>query len=134
MEPLLIILIPGIFGGLVLSLLIARNRRGTPPTFVSRPLDAPSPALINMAHIKVEGLGGLGLVAAQFAVTTGVVWIALVAFRSALDVVDARVVGRTPASSRTLLVGPAEESRALAARRASCSMRRSRSSSRCSRA
>ena len=64
MEPLLIILIPGIFGGLVLSLLIARNRRGTPPTFVSRPLDAPSPALINMAHIKVEGLGGLGLVAA----------------------------------------------------------------------
>ena len=61
---------------------------------------------------------GLGLVAAQFAVTTGVVWIALVAFRFALDVVDARVVGRTPASSRTLLVGPAEESRALAARRA----------------
>jgi len=61
---------------------------------------------------------GLGLVAAQFAVTTSVVWVALVAFRFALEVVDARVVGRTPASSRTLLVGPAEECRALAARRA----------------
>src|SRR5689334_18971327 len=68
MEPLLIVLIPGILGGLVLSVLIARNRRGTPATFVSRPLDAPSPALINMAHIKVEGLGGLGLVAAVTAV------------------------------------------------------------------
>src|SRR5438128_646664 len=61
---------------------------------------------------------GLGLVAAQYAVTTSVVWIALVAVRFALDLVDARVVGRTPASSRTLLVGPAEECRALAARRA----------------
>ena len=61
---------------------------------------------------------GLGLVTVQFAVTTSVVWIALVAFRFALDVVDARVVGRAPASSRTLLVGPAEECRALAARRA----------------
>ena len=61
---------------------------------------------------------GWGLVAAQFAVTTTVVWIALVAVRFALDVADARVVGRAPASSRTLLVGPAQECRALAARRA----------------
>jgi hypothetical protein len=68
MEPLLIILIPGLFGGLVLSLLIARNRRGTPPTFVPRRLDEASPSIINMAHIKVEGLGGLGLVAAVVAV------------------------------------------------------------------
>ena len=68
METLLIVLIPGILGGLVLSVLIARNRRGTPAPFVSRPRDAPSPALINMAHIKVEGLGGLGLVAAVTAV------------------------------------------------------------------
>jgi hypothetical protein len=68
MEPLLFILIPGLFGGLVLSLLIARNRRSTPPTFVPRRLDAPSPSLINMAHIKIEGLGGLGMVAAVIAV------------------------------------------------------------------
>src|SRR5207247_5670101 len=60
---------------------------------------------------------GLGLVAAQFAVTTSVVWVALVAFRFALEVVDARVVGRRPASSRTLLVGRSGECRGLAARR-----------------
>ena len=64
MDPLLFILIPGLFGGLVLALLIAANRRGTSPTFVPRRLAAPSPTLINMAHIRVEGVGGLGLVAA----------------------------------------------------------------------
>jgi hypothetical protein len=68
MEPLLIILVPGLFGGLVLALLIARNRRGIPSTVVPRRLEAPSPALINMAHIRVEGLGGLGMVAAVVAV------------------------------------------------------------------
>jgi hypothetical protein len=64
MDPLLIILIPGLFGGLVLALLIAATRRGTPATFVPRHLAAPSPTLINMAHIRVEGVGGLGMVAA----------------------------------------------------------------------
>jgi hypothetical protein len=68
MEPLLIILVPGLFGGLVLALLIAARRQGTPPTFVPRRLAAPSPALINMAHIPVEGVGGLGIVAAVVAV------------------------------------------------------------------
>lgn len=68
MEPLLIILIPGIFGGLVLALLIRRNWRGTPPTFVAHRLEAPSPGLINMSSIKVEGIGGLGMVAAVAAV------------------------------------------------------------------
>jgi len=68
MEPLLIILIPGVLGGLFVSLLIARNRRGTPPTFVPRRLELPSPSLINMSSIKVEGLGGLGMVAAVIAV------------------------------------------------------------------
>lgn len=64
MEPLLIILVPGLFGGLVLALLIAGHRKGTPSTFVPRRLAAPSPALINMAQIPVEGVGGLGMVAA----------------------------------------------------------------------
>ena len=61
MDPLLI-LIPGLLGGLVLALLIAASQRGTAPTFVPRRLAAPSPTLINMAHIRVEGLGGLGMV------------------------------------------------------------------------
>jgi hypothetical protein len=63
MEPLLIV-IPGLFGGLVLALLIAATRRGSSATFVPRQLAAPSPTLINMAHIRVEGVGGLGMVAA----------------------------------------------------------------------
>jgi hypothetical protein len=64
MEPLFMILVPGLLGGLVLALLIAGNRKGTPPTFVSRRLEPPSPSLINMANIRVEGIGGLGMVAA----------------------------------------------------------------------
>ena len=63
MEPLLI-LIPGLFGGLVLALLIRGSRRRSPSTFVPIHLAAPSPTLINMAHIQVEGVGGLGLVGA----------------------------------------------------------------------
>lgn len=35
---------------------------------VSRTLPAPSPSLINMAHIPVDGVGGLGLVAAVIVV------------------------------------------------------------------
>src|SRR6185436_9407887 len=68
MEPLLSLLFFGVLGGLVLSLVLARDRRGTPPTFVPRRLAAPTPALINMAHIRVEGIGGLGMVAAVIAV------------------------------------------------------------------
>jgi hypothetical protein len=68
MEALLILMVLGLFGGVGLSLVIARNRRGTPPTFVPRRLAAPTPALINMANIRVEGIGGLGMVAAVIAV------------------------------------------------------------------
>ena len=70
MEPLLLILIPGLLGGLCLfgALIVARKWRRTPTVVVSRRLDAPSPALINMAQIKVEGIGGLGMVAAVVAV------------------------------------------------------------------
>ena len=68
MEPLLIILVPGVIGGVVLSLFITRLRRTTAPTFVPKRLEPTSPSLINMASIKVEGLGGLGMVAAVIAV------------------------------------------------------------------
>jgi len=68
MEPLLSLLFFGVLGGLVLSLVLARDRRGTPPTFVPRRLAAPTPALINMANIRVEGIGGLGMVAAVIVV------------------------------------------------------------------
>jgi hypothetical protein len=71
MEPLLVILIPGLLGGLVLALLILAGGRApaqNSSTFVPRRLDPPTPELINMAHIRVEGIGGLGMVAAVVAV------------------------------------------------------------------
>ncbi len=71
MEPLLILL-PGLLGGLVLALLIALSRAinwpRTPGVVVSRRLESPSPSLINMANIRIEGVGGLGMVAAVVAV------------------------------------------------------------------
>jgi hypothetical protein len=68
MEPLLITLVAGVIGGFLLALLIAVKPYRPSSTFVPRRLEDPSPALINMAHIRVEGLGGLGLVAAVVAV------------------------------------------------------------------
>jgi hypothetical protein len=68
MEPLVMILVPGLIGGLVLAVLLAGRSQGTASTVVPRRLEAPSPALINIAHIKVEGVGGLGMVAAVVAV------------------------------------------------------------------
>ena len=59
---------------------------------------------------------GLGLVLAQFSVTTSVVWLGLVAIRFAIDAVDARIVNRTPASSRTIFIGAARECGDLASR------------------
>jgi hypothetical protein len=67
MEALYIAVVVGLVGGFVLSLVMAANsrrRRAAPANVVPVRLDAPSPALINMANIKVEGVGGLGMVAA----------------------------------------------------------------------
>ena len=61
---------------------------------------------------------GLGPVAVQFGVTTLAVWLGLVAIRFSLEAVDARLVKRTPDSSRTLLVGAADACHMLARRRA----------------
>ena len=68
MEPLLIALIPGVFGGLFVAWLIAVTRRALRLRSCRAHLAAPTPALINMAHIQVEGVGGLGMVAAVIAV------------------------------------------------------------------
>ena len=57
---------------------------------------------------------GLGLVATQYSVTTVVVWLGLVAIRFGIDAVDARIVNRTPASARTILIGAARECAHLA--------------------
>ncbi len=61
---------------------------------------------------------GLALVAAQYVVTTVTVWAAVAVFRLALEAVDARIIGRQPASSRTVLVGPAAACRDIGSHRA----------------
>lgn len=68
MEPLVIILVPGILGGVIMALLISLRRADSRRLPVDRPLEQPSPTLINMAHIRVEGIGGLGMVAGVVAV------------------------------------------------------------------
>jgi hypothetical protein len=68
MEPLLIVLVPGVLGGIILAALLARKRITLRAGGVDRRLAPPSPSLINMAHIPVEGGGGLGIVAAVIAV------------------------------------------------------------------
>jgi hypothetical protein len=85
MEPLLIILVPGLLGGLVLAVLIARGAFASARAG-GRPLEPPSPTLINMAHIRVEGLGGLGMV-------TAVVVVALVDPRIRLAIALSALAG-----------------------------------------
>jgi hypothetical protein len=69
MAPLLLaILVPGLLGGLILALLLLSRRvkSGLP---VPGRLAPPSPGHINMARIRVEGIGGLGLVAMALTVS-----------------------------------------------------------------
>ena len=68
MEPLLIVLVPGVLGGVILAVLIATRQINLRAGGADRPLEPPSPSLINMAHIPVGGGGGLGIVAAVIAV------------------------------------------------------------------
>jgi hypothetical protein len=68
MEPLLIVLVPGVLGGIILAALLASKRITLRPGGVDRCLAPPSPSLINIAHIPVDGGGGLGIVAAVIVV------------------------------------------------------------------
>ena len=69
MEPLLMLVVLGVLGGIVLALLLGSRWINLRPGVVERRLAPPSPSLINMARIPVEGGGGLGIVAAVIAVT-----------------------------------------------------------------
>lgn len=62
MELLLLVLVPGVIGGLVVALVAFRLRgpHSSVDPFRNVP---PSTDTINMARIRVDGIGGLGLVA-----------------------------------------------------------------------
>jgi hypothetical protein len=63
MEPVILIVVPGLIGGLAFALLTAalrtRSRDRSTDTF----RDNLSTDVINMARIRVAGVGGLGLIA-----------------------------------------------------------------------
>jgi hypothetical protein len=63
MEPLIIIILPGLLGGVVLALLFSRFRGESGIALGDPRLEPPTTNLINMAHIRVAGVGGLGMVA-----------------------------------------------------------------------
>ena len=62
MDPATLLLIPGVLGGLALAFVLRRVNRhdAVPVPFHPEPL---STDVINAAHIKVAGVGGLGLFA-----------------------------------------------------------------------
>jgi len=62
---LMALLLPGVLGGLLLAALMAHLNRRPSSGVVSRSrLEPMSPDLINMAHIRVTGVGGLGMLGA----------------------------------------------------------------------
>jgi len=62
---LMALLVPGVVGGLLLAAFMARLNRRPSSGLVSRTrLEPMSPDLINMAHIRVTGIGGLGMLGA----------------------------------------------------------------------
>ena len=62
MEPLIIIAVPGLLGGILLALVLIRVQL-RPEAEARKPLQPPSTSMINMSRIRVDGLGGLGMVA-----------------------------------------------------------------------
>jgi hypothetical protein len=73
METALALMLPGLLGGLVLAAVLARLNR-TPSSKLSRrsQLEPISPDVINMAHIRVAGVGGLGMMGAALIIAINV--------------------------------------------------------------
>src|SRR5687768_1220518 len=74
MDPATAVLIPGVLGGLVFAAIVValQRRQHAAPTVVV-PVRLPITSdVINMASIKVAGLGGLGLVVMAAAVAVDV--------------------------------------------------------------
>ena len=73
MEAIIVLAIAGVVGGLAMAAWLFRFNR----THSTNPLDARAPQdgptdIINMAHIRVEGVGGVGMVLMAIAVALGI--------------------------------------------------------------
>ena len=70
MDPVTLFLVPSILGGLAIALLMARRQGRGPRSLTDAPLPPVTTDVINIAHIRAAGLGGLGL----FAMALVVAW------------------------------------------------------------
>lgn len=63
MDPVMLVLIPGILGGLAIAWLIARVQAHGPRTLTYAPIERSAADVINISRIRAAGIGGLGLCA-----------------------------------------------------------------------
>ena len=70
MNPITLVILPGVFGGIVIAFVVTRFQRQS----LGRvdPFQSISTDVINVARIRVAGLGGLGLVAMAVVVAVAV--------------------------------------------------------------
>ena len=110
-DPVTAVIIPGFIGGLVIALLLFRaNRRSAGQGAAPNPFDRDptSTDIINIARIRVAGIGGLGLIAMAVAVAIAVpgigqslaIGLVLGALCGALLVAFRRRAGPMPSSGR----------------------------------
>jgi hypothetical protein len=95
MDPILVLIVPAFVGGLLVALFLVRAHRRVRPLDRTRVPDGDGVITdaINMAHIRVAGVGGLGLVAMALAVAAFVPSIgAALALGAALGAVAAIVL------------------------------------------
>lgn len=70
MDPVTLILVPSILGGLAIALLMARRHGRGPRSLTDTSMPPVTTDVINIAHIRAAGLGGLGM----FAIALVVAW------------------------------------------------------------
>lgn len=112
MDPATIVLVLGVLGGLVFAgvAILFRLRGSRPSLDVPYRPDPISIDMINMASIKVAGIGGLGLVAMAATVALGIpriaesmaVGIGLGALGAVIVILRRRRTGAMPSSGRGL--------------------------------
>ena len=101
MDVALALVFPGLLGGLLLAALLARlNRRPSSGLVTRSTLEPVSPDVINMAHIRVAGIGGLSMIAAGIIIAVNLPEIGL-SLLAALSLGAALAVGMIVYRSRS---------------------------------
>jgi hypothetical protein len=100
------LVLPALVGGLLLAVaLFGANRRPSSGVVARSSLEPMSPDLINMAHIKVAGIGGLGMIGAVVVTAVALPEVAI-ATLAGIGVGAAIAVGLIVYRSRSNAAGP----------------------------